>query len=53
VRTKFGVTIIGLQRGNIRNIGPSPEEVLKDGDLLLVMGSKAGIVGLREALVEE
>jgi uncharacterized protein with PhoU and TrkA domain len=51
VRAKFGVTIIGLQRGETRNTGPSPEQVLRDGDLLLVMGREPGIAALREALV--
>lgn len=51
VRAKFGVTIVGLQRGETRNTGPSPDEVLTDGDLLLVMGREPGIAALREALV--
>ena len=51
VRAKFGVTIVGLQRGEKRNTGPSPDEVLTDGDLLLVMGREPGIAALREALV--
>lgn len=51
VRAAYGVSIIGLQRDEERITGPSPDESLRDRDLLLVMGSEAGIAALREALL--
>ncbi len=51
LRGAYGVSVIGVQRGNERITGPSPEECLRDGDILLVMGSEQGIAGLREVLV--
>lgn len=51
LRGKYGVSVIGLQRGESRVTGPSPEECLLDGDLLLVMGPERGTGELREALL--
>lgn len=51
LRSDFGVSVIGLQRGETRVTGPSPEECLLDGDLLLVMGPEQGTGELREALL--
>jgi uncharacterized protein with PhoU and TrkA domain len=35
----------------MRTTGPSPDECLRDGDLLLVMGPEVGTGELREALL--
>ena len=51
LRKKYGVSVIGLQREDARITGPSPDECLLDGDLLLVMGPEQGTVDLREALL--
>lgn len=51
VRSTYGVSVVGLQRGNDRITGPSPDECLQDGDLLLVMGDEAGVKRFREALL--
>ncbi len=51
LRGKYGVSVIGLQRGEMRTTGPSPDECLRDGDLLLVMGPEVGTGELREALL--
>jgi len=51
IRSKFGVSIVGLQRGDERITGPAPDECLHDGDLLLVMGPAEGVNALNEALV--
>ena len=51
IRSTFGVTVVGVQRGETRHTGPSPDECLNDGDLLLVMGAEEGIASLREALL--
>jgi CPA2 family monovalent cation:H+ antiporter-2 len=51
IRSELGVTVVGIQRGEDRITGPSPEEFLHAGDLLLVMGPSAGIEALRERLL--
>ena len=51
IRTDFGVTIVGLQRGEKRITGPAPDEHLQDGDLLVVMGPQSGVAELSEVLV--
>ncbi len=51
IRSEFGVSVVGLQRGDKRITGPAPDECLHDGDLLLVMGPEDGVASLREALV--
>ncbi|MFH1499144.1 MAG: cation:proton antiporter [Verrucomicrobiota bacterium] len=51
IRAKYGVTVLGVQRDEIRRTGLPPDEILQDGDLLLVMGREEGITGLREALL--
>ncbi len=51
IRANYGVTMLGVQRDEIRRTGLPPDEVLKDSDLLLVMGREEGINGLREALL--
>ncbi|MEJ6601394.1 MAG: cation:proton antiporter [Opitutaceae bacterium] len=51
IRSDFGVTIVGLQRGEKRITGPAPDEHLQDGDLLVVMGPESGVAELSEALV--
>lgn len=51
IRARFGVTVLGVQRDEVRRTGLPPDEVLHDGDLLLVMGREEGIAGLREALL--
>jgi uncharacterized protein with PhoU and TrkA domain len=51
IRSDFGVTVVGLQRGDQRITGPAPDEHLQDGDLLVVMGPEAGVAELREVLV--
>ncbi|MCF3652475.1 cation:proton antiporter [Synoicihabitans lomoniglobus] len=51
IRGTYGVTIIGVQRGDDRMTGPSPDECMHDGDLLLVIGPEEGISSLREVLV--
>jgi len=51
IRARFGVTIVGIQRGDVRLIGLKPDEILRDGDILLVMGRDADIGRLRDVLV--
>ncbi len=51
IRANHGVTVLGLQRDEVRRTGLPPDEILHDGDLLLVMGREEGISALREALL--
>ncbi len=43
IRSRFHVTIVGIQKGGDRIIGPSPHEILDEGDLILVMGSQENL----------
>ena len=38
LRSDHGVTIVGIQRAGERVVSPSPDEELREGDLLLLMG---------------
>lgn len=50
IRTRFHVTIVGIQKGEERIIGPSPQQILDEGDLILVMGSSDNIEEFQSAL---
>jgi CPA2 family monovalent cation:H+ antiporter-2 len=43
VRRRFGVSVIGLQRGEIRVTSPRPDQLLKAGDVLYVVGQPRGL----------
>ncbi|WP_022669760.1 potassium channel family protein [Hippea alviniae] len=43
VRKRFGLTIIAIERNNKIDINPSPNEVIQEGDMLLVVGSKSDV----------
>ncbi len=51
IRSRYRVSVIGLQRENSRVTGPAADETLHVGDLLLVLGPEAGTAALREALL--
>lgn len=51
IRARYGVTIVGIQRGEERITRLSPDEVLRDGDLLVVMGRDEDIARLKADLV--
>ncbi len=40
LRTKTGVTIIGIKRGSIFLVNPSPEEKIEEGDVLVLLGQE-------------
>ncbi len=44
LRTKTGVTIIAVQRGSTVYQNPSPDFVLKEGDILLLMGKREDVL---------
>ncbi len=51
LRRKYGVNVLGIQRGDERLTAPSAEEILKQGDVLYVIGNKGSIEQLQH--VEE
>ncbi len=53
IRSRYRVTIVGIQKGEKRIIGPSPQEVLDEGDLILVMGSQENIASFKAVLKGE
>lgn len=46
VRRRFGVSVVGLQRGDQRVSAPPPDLLLRAGDVLYVVGQPRGIEGL-------
>lgn len=48
IRKIHEVTVIGIQRGEERISSPSAADVIKDGDTLIVVGSKAAIERFQE-----
>ena len=53
IRSRYRVTIVGIQKGEERIIGPSPQEVLEEGNLILVMGSQENIASFKAVLKGE
>ena len=39
VRSHFGVQIVGIERNHLSLLSPGPDESLKSGDQLLVLGT--------------
>ncbi|MEM8550202.1 MAG: cation:proton antiporter, partial [Verrucomicrobiota bacterium] len=48
LRKAYGVTVLGIQRGEERITSPHPEEIMQPGDVLYVIGDKDGIKRLQE-----
>ncbi|MBM7096130.1 MULTISPECIES: potassium channel family protein [Alteribacter] len=40
VRAKYGVTILAIKRGEAMNIAPLPDDIVRENDILIVMGHK-------------
>ncbi|MDQ8180538.1 cation:proton antiporter [Pelagicoccus sp. SDUM812005] len=53
LRSEHGVTIVGIQRAGQRIVSPSPDEVLHEGDLLLMMGCEDRLAKVNQLLVLE
>ncbi|QPC48132.1 potassium channel family protein [Mangrovibacillus cuniculi] len=47
-RAKFGCSIVGIQRGGDMIAVPMPEEMLREGDVLIVMGHNRDLARLEE-----
>ena len=52
LRNKHRITAIGIKRGNNPVTDPKPSEVLKVGDLLLIMGKTAHVEAFKKALYD-
>ncbi|MEM9158371.1 MAG: TrkA C-terminal domain-containing protein, partial [Verrucomicrobiota bacterium] len=50
MRSKYGVTIVGIQKGEERVIGPLPQTVIEEGDLILLMGIQENLDLIHELL---
>lgn len=48
LRRKFGVNVLGIQRGETRITAPAAEEILKPGDVLFVIGNRQAIERLQK-----
>ncbi|WP_221774794.1 cation:proton antiporter [Pelagicoccus albus] len=53
LRSDHGVTIVGIQRHGERIVSPSPDEVLHEGDLLLLMGCEDRLARISQLFVTE
>lgn len=53
LRSDHGVTIVGIQRHGQRIVSPSPDEILHEGDLLLLMGCEDRLAKVSELFVTE
>jgi CPA2 family monovalent cation:H+ antiporter-2 len=53
IRTRFQVTIVGIQKGENRIIGPSPDQILDEGDLILLMGSSDKLKNFKHELSQK
>jgi K+/H+ antiporter YhaU regulatory subunit KhtT len=49
LRRRYGINVLGIQRGDTRITAPSAEELLKAGDVLFVIGNRASIKQLQES----
>ncbi|EDY83155.1 transporter, CPA2 family [Verrucomicrobiia bacterium DG1235] len=53
LRSDHGVTIVGIQRSGQRIVSPSPDEVLHEGDLLLLMACEDRLAKVSKLLATE
>lgn len=51
VRTRTGVSVVAVIRGNEANPAPGPEFMIRAGDTLVVVGTSDGIASVRAILV--
>ncbi|MEX2381969.1 MAG: cation:proton antiporter [Opitutales bacterium] len=49
LRQKYGVTVIGIQRGEHKITAPSPQEFLRETDILMVLGNSENISTLQRS----
>lgn len=52
LRSRSGVTVVGIQRGDQRIIGPTAGEVVHSGDLLLALGRPEDLEALKKQVFD-
>lgn len=52
LRSKFGITVMAIKDGKKVNVSPSADEVLKAGDILVVIGSLDDLTRVEEAIAK-
>ncbi len=50
LRLRFGVSVIGIQRKERRIIAPPASEILRSGDVLMVVGNRADLERFRKSM---
>lgn len=50
IRRQYKLTIVGIQRGEKRITSPSPDEILKTDDILIVVGTKRTIESFKSTV---
>ncbi len=50
IRDDYHVTIVGIRKEERRIIGPGPEEIINEGDLLLSMGSQTHLANFKTSM---
>lgn len=50
IRDDYHVTIVGIRKEERRIIGPSPDEIIEEGDILLSMGVPENLANFKEAM---
>jgi CPA2 family monovalent cation:H+ antiporter-2 len=53
IRFKFGVNVVGIERGQNRLHNPAADEMLREGDILLIVGNPRDIEAFKKVLVVE
>ncbi len=53
LRSRFGISVIGIQRGATQITSPGAEEILKSGDLILFVGNAARSAAFRDHVNKE
>ncbi|MFJ8666426.1 cation:proton antiporter regulatory subunit [Streptomyces sp. NPDC093600] len=49
-RRRTGASIVAVVRGEEVIVSPTPQEVLRGGDLLVVIGTHEGIAGVKQII---
>ncbi|WEG11760.1 TrkA family potassium uptake protein [Pullulanibacillus sp. KACC 23026] len=53
VRAKFGVNIVAIKKGSSINVSPRADQIVEEGDILIVIGADVDIDRFKNQLLEE
>lgn len=53
IRARYGCNIVGIKRGKEISVSPSPNEEIRKGDILIVIGADADISRLEKSLGDD